>query len=232
MKAIDLELLVRSAFYKRFSSRRLQKLCAGGTLALDDIYELASRVIPPIFPETTTEGVRQLMELAADLPALMTRVPESVQDIRFDYDILPLTPYRVLHANAIDLAMCYAKAELALIQRLGMVLGTPARDVYGIMRKTYVMRGYSWHRYESILHAQQSWGQAFPWDQERVRQAFLELMQAGVIEHVESQEETYLLRVTERVELIKRYGLRGKWPPFHPAYDVVAQAVLADADGE
>jgi hypothetical protein len=232
MKAIDLELLVRSAFYKRFSSRRLQKLCVGGTLAPDDFYELAWGVAPPIFPTITTEGTRQLMELAADMPNLMTREPESVQDIRFDYDILPLTPYRVLHANVVELAMCYAKAELARLQRMGMVLGEPARDVYGIMRKVYVIEGYSWHRYGSILYAQQSWGQTLPWDQERVRQAFLELMQAGVIKRVESQEETYLLQVTERVELIKRYGLRGKWPPFHPAYDVVAQAVLADADGE
>ncbi len=232
MKAIDLELQVRRAFYKRFSSRRLQKLCAGGTLAPDDISELAWAVAPPIFPVITTEGTRQIMELAADLPALMTREPESVQDIRFDYDILPLTPYRVLHANVVELAMDYAKTELARLQRMRMVLGEPARDVYGIMRKVYVIEGYSWHRYESILYAQQSWGQALPWDQERVRQAFLELMQAGVIGRVESQEETYLLRATERVELIKRYGLRGKWPPFHPAYDVVAEAVLADADGE
>lgn len=230
MRAIDLKLKMREAFYRRFTAAQLRAMTKQ-TNSTSRLFELAWEVTPKIFPEVTKEAISQLTDLATDLPELLLQEePEALRPVRFDYDILPLTPLRLLHANVIGLAMRYGAQERnQLPQLLGLTEDT--RLLYSAMQKKYVRSGHSSQGFLELREVQRTLGLPVEWNyEERTRAIIDELISAGLVERRQSHAETYQLTLLERYALIEAFHLADHWPPPDPHSDEVAkvrQAVAA-----
>lgn len=230
LRAIDLKLKMRGAFYKRFSAAQLRAMLTKPTDILHRLFELAWEVTPKIFPEVEKEAISQLTDLAADLPELlMQEEPEVLQPVRFDYDVLPLTPLRLLHANVIGLAIRYGKQEQ---DQLGQLIGLSedARLLYNAMQREYVLSGHSWQGNFGLHEVQRTLGLPVEWSyEERTRTILGELIDAGLVERRQCQAEAYELTLLERYTLIEEFHLEDHWPTPHPHFDEVAQVRQAVA---
>ncbi|MBA2681125.1 MAG: hypothetical protein H0U76_22345 [Ktedonobacteraceae bacterium] len=226
MRAIDLALQVREAFYE-LSNRKREAMLSGKVDALGDLLDLAWNVTPKIFPLVELQTVNQLTALAEDLPELVTREPEDIQGLRFDYDILPLTPLRLLHANVVDLAVRFGKDELAHLPRIGRLSGD-SRHVYNRMQKRYVVGGFVSQGGVSIEEIlREVFGKPDRRLENKARQILHQLIEEGLAERGISSDEVYHLSLLERSALIERYHLAVRWPKPYPPFDEAADVQRA-----
>jgi hypothetical protein len=211
MRVIDLAIQVREAFYQ-LPNRKLEAMLNDEIGCWDDLFELAWDVVPKIFPVRGSQTVNQLLDLAVDMPELMTQEPDEIQDLRFDYDLLLLTPLRVLHANVIDLAMRFAKDDVTNFPRIKR-LSADSRHVYNMMQKRYVLEGFAASGCVLIEGVQQEVFGRLGWNfAEKARTLMREMIEQGFVEQRQCSAEAYQLTYTERSELIERYQLVNKWP--------------------
>ncbi len=230
MRAIDLKLRMRAAFYRRFSPAQLQAMLVKQPDITHRLFELAWEVTPKIFPQVEQATISQLIDLATDLPQLLTQEePEALQAVRFDYDVLPLTPLRLLHANVIGLAMRYGKQEQDQLPQLQR-LCEDSRLLYGTMQRKYVVEGHSTAGSLSLREVFQALGFPHDWTKEEpFRNLLGELIDAGLAERRQSRAELYQLTVRERYALIEEFHLEQHWPAPGPFSDEVARVRQAMA---
>lgn len=230
LRAIDLKLKMRKALYRRFSSAQLRAMLTEQTDITLRLFELAWEVTPKIFPQVEQVTASQLIDLATDLPELLMREePEVLQTVRFDYEILPLTPLRLLHANVIGQAMHYGKQERDQLPQL-LELCEDARMIYSTMQKEYVVSGYSSQGNLGLRQVQQVLGLPQNWNKEEpIRRILAKLIDVGLVERRQSQAEAYQLTLLERHALIEEFHLENHWPAPDPHFDEVAQVRQAVA---
>ena len=211
MRAIDLEYQVRERLFECYAVPHLRFLQAILPDGLPDLFQIAWDVVPKLWPERDPDVAARLSDLAADMPDLLTREPSEDAAPGFDYDLLPLTPLRLLHANVIELALEYARGELERLPQLEGLSGG-ARRLYGAMRKRYVENGYRERGAMSLLTILGELEHPPEWRYvDRAHPVLQELVAAALIETPWEGAKAYRLTAPQCAELASRFILREKW---------------------
>jgi hypothetical protein len=216
LRAIDLELRMRAALFEHVSQH--PEACQSEEV----ISCVAWDVVPKIWPECEPNAVAQLNELATDLPELLTEAP---QDHSPYFDLFPQTPMLLLHVNVLALAVSYGRVALLHLAHLGW-MGQDAWQLYGAMRRRYVLQGRHGYREITVQDALKEL-QVPPacCDEEDMSAILSLLVEAEVVEPLGTRH--YQLTLSECYELITRYHLETKCHPLvRREYERVREAVV------
>lgn len=204
---IDLEHKMREALINQLST-----MCFEQVDAENNMLEIASSLAPQIWPIRGPETVAQMSALVADMPDLLTREPANIQNLRFDAELVPLTPLLLLHGNVIDTLMNFGHKDIPQLIHF-VPLPPDVRQLYAAMRRRYVERGYRDQGSMGVLQVLAELDIEPVWRRSHQAYPAIEaLIHAGLIEECGSRE--YRLSLSERRELIGRYRLEVKWPPY------------------
>ena len=206
---VDLEYQLREALLEAYAP-------SSASLFADvdrenHLLETAAQLAPKIWPSHTPETIAQLRDLIVDWPELLTSEP-NVQALPFDYDLLPLTPLHLLHANVVELLICFGREDALLLSKL-TPLSPKARQLHAAMRRRYIEQGYSEQGEMKMLKVLTELNMVPDWRfADEARPVLESLISAELIEACGSR--VYRLSLPERHHVIRRYRLETRWPSY------------------